>query len=166
MELCWNAIYVKSRHEFKVAERLGNAGVETFLPTIDRLSSWKDRRKLVTFPLFPGYLFIHIESEPLKRITILKEKGVVRFLGLSNNEPESMPEEQIMSLKRLVDSREKIDPYPYLKGGQRVRIRRGPLSGVEGTLVERLGQQMLVISVDLLQQGAALRIDATDVERI
>lgn len=166
MELCWNAIHVRSRHEFRVEERLGNAGLEAFLPTMERLSNWKDRKKVVTFPLFPGYLFVHIGSEPRERLKVLKTNGVVRFLGLTNNEPEPVPEEQIMSLKRLVDKREKIDPYPYLKGGQRVRIKKGPLAGVEGTLVERLGQHMLVISIDLLQQGAALRIDATDVERV
>ncbi len=163
---CWYVIYVRSRHEFKVAERLTDAGVENFLPIVERVSRWKDRRKLVTFPLFSGYLFVHIDDDPFKRLTVLKATGVVRFLGLSESAHETVPDERIMALKRLVESKEQIDPYPYLRGGRRVRINRGPLAGIEGTLVERLGQHMLVVNVDLIRQGAALRINASDVEQV
>ncbi|MDP2276587.1 MAG: antitermination protein NusG, partial [Nitrospirota bacterium] len=74
--------------------------------------------------------------------------------------------DQIISLKKLVESKESLDPYPYLKEGQRVRIKMGPLAGVEGVLVERKGQHLLVLSVDILRQGVSLKIDASDVERV
>lgn len=92
--------------------------------------------------------------------------GVVRFLGIKPDEPEPVPEEQIVSLKRLAESKQPLDPYPYLKEGQRVKIKRGPLAGVEGVLSKRAGQHLLILSVDILRQGVSLKIDAADVDGI
>lgn len=164
-ELYWYAVHVRSRHEFKVLDRLTKAGIDVFLPVVERLNKWKDRKKLVNFPLFPGYLFVHIHKIYDTMLAILKTPGVVRFIGIIPGEPEPVPDEQIDSLKRLVESKENIDPYPYLKEGQRVRIKRGPLRGVEGVLVERPGQHLLVLSVDILRQGVSIKIDASDVEK-
>jgi transcription antitermination factor NusG len=157
---------VRSRHEFKVSERLTKSGIEAFLPIVERLSRRKDRKKLISFPLFPGYLFVHIKRNPEEKLTVLKTPGVVRFIGIIPGEPEPVTEEQIISLKRIIESKESIDPYPYLKEGQRVRIRKGPLTGVEGILVEKAGQHSLVLSVDILRQGVSIKIDASDVESI
>ncbi len=166
MDSFWYAITVRSRHEFKVLDRLSKAKVEAFLPIVERLSQWKDRKKAVNFPLFPGYLFVHIHNNREDKLTVLKTTGVVRFLGTIQGGPEPIPEEQIISLKRLVESKEPLDAYPYLKEGQRVRIKRGLFAGIEGILVEKLGQHMLVLSVDVLKQGAAVEIAASDVEKI
>jgi len=155
-----------ARHEFKVAERLTKSGVETFLPAVERLSRWKDRKKLINFPLFPGYIFVHMSKIYEAMLTVLKTQGVVRFLGIIPGEPEPVSEDQIISLKKVVESKETLDPYPYLKEGQRVRIKMGPLAGVEGILAERKGQHLLVLSVDILRQGVSLKIDASDVERV
>ncbi|OGW48544.1 MAG: hypothetical protein A2Z50_07260 [Nitrospirae bacterium RBG_19FT_COMBO_42_15] len=163
-ELYWYAIYVRSRHEFHVFERLSGANIDSFLPTVERLSRWKDRKKMVNFPLFPGYLFVHINKSYNNILTVLKTNGVVRFLGLSPREPEPIPEEQIISLKKVVESKEFLDPHPYLKEGQRIRIKRGALAGVEGLLIEKTGQHNLVISVDILQRGVSLKVDASEVE--
>ncbi len=165
-DLYWYAIHVRSRHEFKVLDRLTKAGIDAFLPVVERLNKWKDRKKLINFPLFPGYLFVHIHKIYDTMLAILKTPGVVRFIGIIPGEPEPVPDDQIISLKRLVESKESIDPYPYLKEGQRVRIKRGPLRGVEGILIERPGQHLLVLSVDILRQGVSIKIDASDVESI
>lgn len=162
----WYAVHVKSRHEFKVVERLTKSGVETFLPAVERLNRWKDRKKLINFPLFPGYIFVHMNKIYEAMLTVLKTQGVVRFLGIVPSEPEPVSEDQIISLKKLVESKETLDPYPYLKEGQRVRIKRGPLAGVEGILAERKGQHLLVLSVDILRQGVSLKIDALEVEAV
>lgn len=162
----WYAIHVRSRHEFKVKERLTKAGIETFLPVVERLSRWKDRKKLVNFPLFSGYLFVYIDGGHQNRLTVLKINGVVRFLGAIPGEPEPVPEELITSLKRLLENKTPLDPYPNLAKGHRVRIKGGPLAGIEGILVEKIGQHVLVLSVDVLQQGAALKIEAMEVERV
>ena len=165
-ELYWYAVHVRSRHEFKVLDRLTGAGIDAFLPVVEKLNKWKDRKKLINFPLFPGYLFVHIHKIYDTMLAILKTPGVVRFIGIIPGEPEPVPDDQIISLKRLVESKESIDPYPYLKEGQRVRIRKGPLAGVEGILVEKAGQHSLVLSVDILRQGLSVKIDASDVESI
>lgn len=162
----WYVVHVRSRHEFKVMDRLTKAGIDVFLPIVERLSKWKDRKKLVSFPLFPGYVFVHIQKIYETMLIILKTPGVVRFIGIASNEPEPVPDEQIDSLKRLVESKEDLDPYPYLKEGQRVRIKRGPLKGVEGILVERPGKHILVLSIDILRRGVSIKIDASDVESV
>lgn len=162
----WFAVHVKSRHEFKVLDRLTGAGIDVFLPTVERLSRWKDRKKLVSFPLFAGYLFAHINKTPSEMLAVLKTPGVVRFLGLVPSEPETVPEEQILSLKKIVENKETVDPYPFLREGTQVKIKKGPLKGVEGLLVEKAGQHMLVLSVDILRQGISIKIEASDVEPV
>lgn len=163
-EYYWYAVHVRSRHEFKVSDRLTNAGIDTFLPVVERLNKWKDRKKLISFPLFPGYLFVHIHRTYDTMLYVLKTPGVVRFIGITPGEPEPVPEEQIISLKKVVANKDTLDPYPYLREGRMVRIRRGPLKGVQGILVERSGLHLLVLSVDILRQGLSLKIDASDVE--
>lgn len=164
-ELSWYALHVRSRHEFQVYDRLTKTGTEAFLPVVKRLNRWKDRKKFINFPLFSGYLFIHIADNHEERLSVLKTKAVVRLLGTAGR-PEPVPEEQILSLKRLADNKASLDPYPYLKEGRRVRIRRGPLTGVEGILIEKTGQHILVLSVDIIQQGAGLKIEASEVEAV
>ncbi len=162
----WYAVHVRSRHEFQVTGRLSQKGIEIFLPTVERLRKWKDRKKLIEFPLFPGYVFVRITREPGNLLSVLKVKGVVRILCTVPGEPDPIPDEQIISLQRLVENKQAIDPYPYLTEGQQVRITKGPLSGVEGILVRKLDRHLLVLSVDVLRQGVALRISASDVEKI
>jgi len=162
----WYAIRIRSRHEFKVIDRLSGAKIEAFLPAVERLSKWKDRKKLVAFPLFPGYLFVHIDKDSEKKIIVLKTQGVVRFVGHIAGEPEPVPDDQIISLKKLIENKHELNPYPYLKEGQKVRIRKGPLAGVEGILVSKPEQHILVLSVDILRQGVSIKIDASDVETI
>lgn len=165
-KFCWYVIHVRSRHEFKVLERLAENGIDVFLPVVEKLSRWKDRRKLVKFPLFSGYLFVNIVKNPKNVLDILKTSGVVNFLGIKPGDPDPVPEEQILFLKKLVENKQSIDPYPYLKEGQKVKIKKGPLTGVEGMLFKRAGQHILILSVDILQQGVSLKIDASDVEGI
>jgi transcription antitermination factor NusG len=159
-------VHVKSRHEFQAAERLAGAGIETFLPAVEKLRNWKDRNKLIRFPLFPGYLFVHTENSHQSQLAVVKTKGVVRLLGLVPGNPEPVPDEQILSLKKTIDLNIPLDPYPYLQKGQRVRIKRGPLAGVEGLLVEKSGMHKLVLSIDILCQSTSLTIQASEVERM
>ena len=83
-------------------KRLKKSGVETFLPAVERLSRWKDRKKLINFPLFPGYIFVHMNKIYEAMLTVLKTRGVVRFLGIVPGEPEPVSEDQIISLKSLL----------------------------------------------------------------
>ncbi len=162
----WYAIYTKPRHEFKVRDRLNLMDVETFLPTVERIQRWSDRKKRVTFPLFSCYLFVRTSITYEDKVKILRTPGVVKFVSIKNGAPEPIPEEQILNLKKAVESGQQIDPYPYLKEGVKVRIKKGPLQGVTGILVEKRDGHLLVLSVDVIQQGAALKIDASFVEAV
>ena len=162
----WYAVHVRSRHEVQVFERLSMKGVEAFLPTVERLRRWKDRKKLIAFPLFPGYLFVRTTKEAGNLLSVLKVTGVVRILCSIPGEPDPIPDEQILSLQKIVENREELDPYPYLNEGQTVRIKKGPLAGVEGVLVKKPDKHILILSVDVLRQGVALTINASDVEKI
>ena len=165
LPLKWYAIHVRSRHEFQIFDRLKLKGIEAFLPTVEKLRNWKDRKKLVTFPLFPGYLFVRITEDARSMLEVLKIKGVVNMICTLPGEPASIPDEQIAVLQMLVENSEDLDPYPYLTEGQNVRIIKGPMAGIEGILIEKLDKHFLVLSVDVLRQGVALTINAADVEK-
>lgn len=160
----WYAVYTRSRHEKVVAEELWQRQIEVFLPLRSVISKWKDRRKEVQFPLFPGYLFVHTDIAE-RRLDILKTPSVVRIIGF-NNEPEPVPEEQILAVRTLVFSKLPYDPYPELVVGDRVRIIRGPLRGLQGYLVEKKNRFRFVVTVDLIQQAVCCEIDAADVEKV
>jgi len=163
-DLDWFAIHVKSRHEFKVHERLTKNGIDTFLPYVEKLRRWKDRKKLVNFPLFPGYLFVHINKTNIDKFIVLKTPGVVNFLSMGQNEPAPVSDFQIMTLKIIMNNKKKIDPYPYLKEGQKVEIKKGPLAGVHGILIKKETQHILVIAVDILRKGLYIKIDVSDID--
>ena len=160
----WYAVYTKARHEKIVAETLWLKQIECFLPLREVLSQWRDRRKLVQFPLFPGYLFVHVPMSE-RRIDILRVPSVVRIVGYQGV-PEPIPEEQVQAVKNLVFSKLHLDPYPYLKQGDRVRIIRGPLRGLEGLLIEKKSKYTFVLSVDLIQQAVSCEISAVDCEKL
>lgn len=157
----WYAVHVRSRHEFIVTSSLVKKNVETFLPAVEKLRQWKDRKKKVTFPLFPGYLFVHVSPHTVDILNVLKTHGVVRILG--NGSITTIPDEQIESLKRLVDSKQPVDAYPYLREGQHVRVVSGPLTGATGILVKKESNHMLVLSIDILQKGVCVKINAGDI---
>lgn len=162
-EIRWYAIHTRSRHEKTVAEELWQKEIEVFLPLRDVVSKWKDRKKLVQFPLFPGYLFARVCIQK-RKLDILKVPSVVRVIGF-NNEAAPIPDEQISAVKTLVFSELPYDPFPDLATGDRVRVIRGPLRGLEGILVEKKNNFRFVISVDLIQQAVACEIDSADVEK-
>ena len=157
----WFAVYTRSRHEKMVASKLAEKQVEVFLPLRNVLRRWKDRRKEVAMPLFSGYVFVRIPSA--SRLSVLQTPGVVQILS-EGGKPMPIPEDQISAIERLVESGLTYDPYPYLKEGTFVRVIRGPLQGVEGILLEKRKKHLLVLSVDLIQQSAALQVDISDTD--
>lgn len=161
MSTYWYAVYTRSRHEKKVAVGLKDKDIEVFLPLRSVINRWKDRRKEVQLPLFSGYVFVRIVPE--QKIPVLQTAGVVTLVG-NGSDPMPIPEEQIESIQKLVNSGIRYDPYPYLKEGMRVFIKRGPLKGMEGVLIEKRKKHLLVLSVDLIQQSAVLQVDVGDTD--
>lgn len=157
----WYAIKTRSRHEKTVAEQLVGKDVSCFLPTYEVARNWGGRRAFVQLPLFNGYLFVNI---PLReRMKVLTTYGVASFIGI-NGHPLPVPDEQIHAILTFVEEKLKYDPYPYVREGQPVEIRRGPLKGIRGVLVQKRNRFKFVVSIDLIQQAVALEIDASDVE--
>lgn len=160
----WYCIYVKSRHEFKVLERLQDKHIEVFLPTVDRLRKWKDRKKIVTFPLFPGYLFIRIPSDKKSIVDVLKVDGVVKFLKGESGDPQSVLDSEIENLKRVVGSKKELEVLPSIRIGEKVKIADGPLKGVIGILESREGLDYLIISIEILKRSVMVKIGVENVE--
>ncbi len=160
----WFALYTKSRHEFVTYNQLIEKGVETFLPSIKKLRRWKDRKKLIDFPLFPGYLFVYINPVPEEFIRVLRSRGTVRFVSLNSGHPTAVSPEEINSLRLLLESGKDFDVYPNLKEGMRVRVKRGPLTGAEGVLSKKETQYIFLVNIKILGRSLGVKISADDIE--
>ncbi len=156
----WFAIWTRSRHEQVVREQLERKGYEAFLPTITRWSRWKDRKKKIDWPLFPGYCFVRFDGAD--RLGVLKCAGVVNIVSF-NGEIAPIPEQEIDGIRRLVTSDLQYDPCPLIREGMMVEVVHGPLKGVVGRLVRKGPHARLVLSVDLIGQAVSVEIDAADV---
>lgn len=158
----WYAVWTRSRHEKTVHEQLARKEIEAFLPTIRRWSRWKDRKKLIDWPLFPGYCFVRFDPDNL--LPILKCSGVVNIVRV-NDEPAPIPEWEIESIRTLVQSELQYDPCPFIKEGMMVGVIHGPLRGVIGRLVRKGSHARLVLSVDLIGKAVSVVVDAADVRK-
>lgn len=161
----WYALHTRPRHEKLVVHRLGERGVETFLPIITEVHRWSDRKKKVQLPLFGCYVFAKFVPNRSERLRVLRVDGVLGLVG-SQGEGTPIPVEQIDSVRMLVEGTLPWSSHPFLKIGQRVRIRSGALDGLEGVLVSRNGSQTLVISVDAIQRSLAVRVEGYQVEPV
>ena len=160
----WYAVHTKSRHE-KVAEAtLKSRGVKTFLPLREVLSQWKDRKKLINIPLFPSYLFVRIGLSDI--YNVIYTKGVLRIVGC-NGTPVSIPTEQIEAIMKVLQNKLKYDPYPYLDEGRDVIIKRGPLKGIVGKIVDKKSSKhRLIVSIELIKRSVSIEVDVLDVETL
>lgn len=159
----WFAVQTRPRHEKKVAAGFQDRGIMAFLPLLSESHRWSDRCRLVDVPLFPGYVFIHTTDAPETRILVLRTSGVVRFVGV-RGAGVPIPDEQIDSVRIVLERGIQFTPYPFLNVGQRVRIRGGSLEGVQGILLGMNGDQSLIISVELIQRSLAVRVAGYQVE--
>ncbi|MFN3322411.1 MAG: transcription termination/antitermination protein NusG [Bryobacteraceae bacterium] len=155
-QLRWFALRVKARHEKNIAWVLRQKGYEEFLPLYHCERKWSDRMKQLELPLFPGYVFCRFD--PRHRLPILTTPGVALIVG-NGKTPEPVEDQEIEVLQAVVHSRLSAQPWPFLQVGQRVRIVRGALCGLEGLLVDFRKSLRLVVSVTLLQRSVAVEVD-------
>jgi transcription termination/antitermination protein NusG len=161
----WYALYTRSRFEKKMLSELTDRSIEVFLPMREIISRWKDRKKRIWIPLFPGYIFVNHIDTPENRFRILNIPGAVRFVGFEGH-ADLIPEDQIQYIRRFLESSIAIDPYPYIQVGTRVEVIAGPLKGIQGLLVEKRGRFRFVLQVDLIRQAISIEIDASDVRPV
>ncbi len=156
----WFAVVTRSRHERKVHDQLQSREVESFLPYVQRWSRWRDRRKLIEWPLFPGYCFARCSSGDMR--PVLACRGVVHVVSFAAR-PAPVPDHEIDGIRRLLDSRLPHDPCPFIDVGMWVQVAYGPLRGVRGRLVRKDHTTTLVVAIEMLGRALSVEIDAADV---
>jgi len=157
----WFAVHTASNHEKRVAQHLRLREIETFLPLYGATRRWKNRTTVkVEVPLFSGYVFARIAST--ERIRVLQVPMVCSIVG-SKREPTPLPDYEIERLRAGLQGRQAY-PFPYLKVGNRVRVRSGPLAGLEGIVVRTYGRLSVVLSVDMIQKSIAVHVEADELE--
>ena len=146
-----------------MAESLANNGFEVFLPLYDVVRQWKDRTKQLSLPLFSCYVFLRGGLE--RRLSIISTPGVHSIVGIAG-QPAAIPQVEIDAIRKVVESSLRVEPHPFLRCGDRVRVTSGPLAGVEGILVRKKNLSRLVLSAELLEKSVAVEVDAFRVERL
>lgn len=159
----WWALYTRHQHEKAVADVLSAKGFEVFLPLYDSIRRWKDRHKVLAMPLFPGYVFVRGQAE--RRLQVVSTPGIHMILT-RGEEIAVIPDAEIDGIRRAVEGSFRVEPHPFLKCGERVRVTRGSLEGMEGILVRKKNLYRLVLSVEMLAQSVGVEVDASDVEPV
>ena len=163
-ELCpWYAITVKHQHEQAVRYQLEFKGFEALAPTYRGCRRWSDRLKELDLPIFTGYVFCRFPDP--EKIRVLDTPGAVKLVSFGGR-PAAIPDGEITAIQTVIASRLPARPWPYLRPGDRVRIGRGPLRGLEGTLLREKDRLHLVIGVELLQRAMSVELDVDMVEPV
>jgi len=158
----WFAVWTRSRHEQVVRAQLETKHIDAFLPTITRWSRWKDRKKKIDWPLFPGYCFARFD--PDHALPVLKCSGVVNIVSVEGK-PAAIPDYELENIRTLVASDLTFDSCPLIKEGMMVEVTHGPLRGVIGRLMRKDNERArLVLAVDLIGQAVSVEVDAADVK--
>ena len=157
----WYALYTKPRAEFQAEKQITSIGVETYLPTITTLRQWSDRKKKVTAPLLPGYIFINADEK--ERLNSLEQYSVVRTI-MFEGKPAVIPDWQIDNLRKLLSKNPEVFILDRLTAGTRVKITSGPFADIEGVVMQEANNEMnLVISIDMLNRSVVVKLPAGSV---
>ena len=162
-EARWYAAYTSSNHEKRVAEQLGVRGVEHFLPLYASIRRWRNGRVTLQRPLFPGYVFVRIALR--EKLNVQQIPGVAWLVGFDGT-LAALPDEEIETLRASLGTGMQAEPHPYFTAGRRVRVRSGPMAGLQGVLRRRKSNARLVVSLHLIQRAMAVEIDEADVEPV
>ena len=158
----WHALWTRSHCERLVWDQLTAKGFQVFLPTVDVWSRRAGVRHRIHIPMFPGYLFLRHAIEKASYIEVRKTRGLVCVLGEQWDSLAVVPDSEIEAIQAVLQARIPVFPHAYLRKGQRVRVTRGPLSDVEGILLQQKPDKgLLVLSVELLQRSVAIEVDCT-----
>lgn len=162
-ESSWYAVSTRSRQEKVAAAMLDGLGIRYFLPLIEEVRRWSDRQKVVSVPLFPGYLFVQILRTAELQLSVRKIPGVVGFVS-NHRGPLPVPKHEVESIQTLLSRGTRCSPHPFIQAGDRVRVVGGTLAGIEGTFVRRGAQSILVLSVEMIQRSVSVQVTSSEVE--
>jgi transcription antitermination factor NusG len=142
---------------------LQEKGYETFLPLYTKRHQYVGRVRSFGLPLFPGYTFCRFDASV--RLPILTTPGVLHVIG-AGRVPLPVGDDEIVSIRRTIDAGMPMTPIPYWSEGTRGRIASGPLTGLEGIVIDAKRPVRLVLSVSLLQRSVMVEIDADCVDPV
>ena len=161
----WYAIHTRPRNEKWIAQQLQEKRVFTFLPLLQQIHQWSDRRSKVEVPMFSCYVFVRIPQTTEERLKVLRTPGVLGFVG-NERQGTPIPNEQVENLQTAIREKIPCAVHPFISVGQRVRVRGGSLDGMEGILVGQVGEQSVAVSVELLRRSISIRVEGYDIEPI
>jgi transcription antitermination factor NusG len=159
----WYAAYTRANHEHRVSSGLTERGVEHFLPQYKSLRKWKDRQILLSRPLFPGYVFVHLALQ--NRLQVLQVPGVASLVGFAGK-PAVVPEDEFARIRELLNRTPGAAPHPFLRVGRRARVLDGPFAGLEGIIVRRNNRKRLVISLEMIERSVAVELGEASLQAI
>lgn len=161
----WYGVQTAYRCEQRVASGLTAKGFRTYLPLLQEVHQWKDRRKVVAVPAFGGYLFVHCEPNLRNRVKVLETNGIVRLLG-GNHAPNPISEVEIEAVRRTLGSRLPCERCDALTPGTLVQVTRGPLAGVQGRLARIKNNLRLIVTISVFSQAISAELNLCDVEAV
>jgi transcription antitermination factor NusG len=153
----WYAVTTQPRHEKVVAQQLESKSIEHFLPLLAAESRWKDRRVRIERPIFPGYVFTHIDLKDRRHVFSIS--SVVRMLSFGGA-AAIIDDAEIEAVRLCLSYGNKPEPYPFPETGELVRVKSGPLQGLEGVVTRRKNHCRIVVSISLIHKSIAAEIDA------
>ncbi len=157
----WFAVFTVPKNEQSISRYLDLNRIEAFLPTYESVHMWKNRqRKTIVQPLFPSYLFVHIS--PRERARVLQTPGVLQIVG-TRQQPLPLDDSEIAYLRTGCEMKQ-IEPFRDLVVGERVRVTGGALKGLNGVLVRRKNEVRFVMVLQMINQYAAVEVDASHLE--
>jgi transcription antitermination factor NusG len=161
----WYAVHTRARHEKRFAAELQERGIHTFVPVAREVHRWSDRSKVIEVPLFPCYAFIRAVLDPDVNAAVVQHPSALRWIGYQGR-PSAIPEEEICAIQTVLRSGVSIGQHPFVKIGERVRIRGGSLDGVEGVLIEHKNDRKLVVSIEAVGKSVAISLHNYELERV
>jgi len=163
----WYVLYTRSNCEQLVYNQLEKKGFCLFLPKTPQRLRRNDFQRVSTMPLFPGYLFLHHTMDKISYVELRKARGLVSVLGERWDCLATVPNQEIEAIQSALRANVTVWPHPYLREGTKVRLLHGPLTGVEGVLVQVKSKKgLLVLSIDLLHRSIAIEVDYTSVAAV
>jgi transcription antitermination factor NusG len=160
----WFALYTTPRHEKQVSRHLEQRQIEFYLPLYRSERKWRDGSRVsLDLPLFPSYLFVHIQRS--ERVRVLEVPGALAVVGGTGGEPAALPDATIEALRSGLERRH-AEPHPLLTVGQRVRIQSGALAGLEGVVMRKKNSFRVVLTLEHIMKSIAVEVDGTDLEPI
>jgi transcription termination/antitermination protein NusG len=156
----WYVLYTKPNFEKKVELQFKDFAIESFLPLYTVIRTWSDRKKKVEVPLFPGYIFVYGDEKT--RLMSLTVNGVVKSV-MFKNDPATLRDFEIDNIKRVLKSNKIIETVSSITIGVNVKIKTGPLEGLEGRLVEIKGNKVFSLVLETINSSILVDIPQEDV---